>query len=153
MPWNPTLNDDLAGTFTDDHRGIDAVWAEIEAAVDEGSEGLDALRERVRSFVAHMNRHLAMEEEVLFPAFERATGMVNGPTQVMRMEHEQMRSVLVQIEDHAKRGDFGGALDHGDTLHMLIQQHNMKEEGMLYRMAAAHLSWPDLKGQLKSYVG
>jgi len=152
MTWTPTLTDDLAGTFTEDHRGIDALWADLEAAVDSGSESNAALVERARAYVAHMNRHLAMEEEVLFPAFEHATGIVMGPTRVMRMEHDQMRVVLGQIIDHAERGDFDGMLDHGDTLHMLIQQHNAKEEGMLYPMSAAHLSWAELVPKLKSYM-
>ena len=32
-------------------------------------------------------------------------------------------------------GDTEEALDLGDTLLMVIQQHNVKEEGMLYPMA------------------
>ncbi len=152
MSWTPRFTDDLVGTLTDDHRGIDALWAELEAAVDRGSETNAALVERARSFVGHMNRHLAMEEEVLFPAFEEATGIVMGPTRVMRLEHDQMRAILSQITDHAERGAFDEMLDYGDTLHMLIQQHNAKEEGMLYPMSAAHLSWPPLAEKMKRYV-
>ena len=41
-----------------------------------------------------MLRHFEMEEAVLFPAFEEATGMTQGPTMVMHAEHVQMKGVL-----------------------------------------------------------
>lgn len=41
---------------------------------------------------------------MLFPAFEAATGMTGGgPTQVMRMEHQQMRGAPTQMAVAAKR--------------------------------------------------
>ena len=50
-------------------------------------------------------------------------------------------------------GDLEGALDLGDTLLMLIQQHNVKEEGMLYPMAENMLSteWGEMAAQLEKY--
>jgi hemerythrin-like domain-containing protein len=92
-----------------------------------------------------------MEEEVLFPAFEAATGMTDsGPTFVMRMEHDQMRGLLDQMGAALERGDQNALLDQGDTLLMLIQQHNQKEEGMLYPMSERALAseWPALHERL-----
>ncbi|MDC0358952.1 hemerythrin domain-containing protein, partial [Oligoflexia bacterium] len=102
-----------------------------------------------------MRRHFAMEEEVLFPAFENASGMSQGgPTFVMRMEHDQMRGVLDQMGTLMAAGNFEDVKDQGDTLLMLIQQHNIKEEGMLYPMCDEHLEqiWPQLKADLKALV-
>lgn len=130
--------DDIKGYFTADHRRCDDLWSAVEAAADGGS--VDPARAAWSAFSHAMLRHLSMEEEVLFPAFEEATGMRGGPTAVMRMEHTQMRQVLGQIGLAADQGDLQGMLDHGDTLMMLIQQHNVKEEGMLYPMASQALA-------------
>jgi hemerythrin-like domain-containing protein len=50
-------------------------------------------------------------------------------------------------------GDAQEALDIGDTLLMLIQQHNVKEEGMLYPMAENMLAqeWAELAVRLAQY--
>ncbi len=142
-------NAGLLDTFAGDHRHCDALWASVEEAGNTGDNTATAAA--WKTFEAAMKRHFAMEEEALFPAFERATGMVGmGPTVVMRAEHEQMRGVLTTMAGCAGAGDFEGLLDHGDTLLMLIQQHNVKEEGILYPMADQHLQsvWPELKEQL-----
>jgi hemerythrin-like domain-containing protein len=137
--------------FTEDHHRCDALWAELEAA----SSADDRALELWRSFEQAMRRHFAMEEEVLFPAIERATGMHGpGPTMVMRNEHAQMRAMLDQMGEAASSGDVRGLLDHGDTLLMLIQQHNLKEEGILYRLADDALgpAWDEIQARLASYA-
>ena len=98
-----------------------------------------------------MRAHLEMEEQVLFPAFDAAAGMSGGgPTMVMRSEHDQMRDVLRRMGDSAAVGEHDELLDHGDTLLMLVGQHNIKEEQMLYPMAADMLGpdWPALRARL-----
>jgi len=135
----------LQAFFTHDHRQCDALWAAVE-----GLDGRDlpAARAALAQFDAAMRRHLAWEEDTLFPAFETATGMRQGPTTVMRMEHAQMRGVLDQM---ARASDWQEVLDQGDTLMMLIGQHNAKEEGMLYPMCQAHLAghWPELRTRVR----
>jgi len=134
----------LAQWFVGDHHDCDARWVRVEAAVDDGD--VPVALEAFASFNKAMKRHFSWEEQVLFPAFEQATGMVQGPTQVMRMEHEQMRGVLRTMEDAALDEDLDALVEHGDTLLMFIQQHNQKEEGMLYPMAdrAVGPQWPAL---------
>ncbi len=137
--------------FTADHRACDRLWAEVEGAVDAGDA--TAMNDAWKAFDHATRRHLTMEEEVLFPAFEQATGMVGGPTHVMRMEHEQMRGLLDQMGAHAEAGAFQDLVDHGDTLLMLTQQHNQKEEAMLYPMTTRVLSgqWSTLLERLTTY--
>lgn len=120
----------LVAFFTEDHRAIDRVWAEVEAAADF-AEAADA----ASRFDAALRRHLAWEEDVLFPTFEDATGHHGfGPTEIMRGEHGQMRAVLEEMARCVAEGNRTGLEEQGDTLMMLIQQHNAKEEGMLYPM-------------------
>jgi len=142
----------LAGFFTQDHHDCDARWADVEALLD--SEDPALATQAWQTFENGMRRHFAMEEDVLFPAFESRSGMGGGgPTAMMRMEHQQMRGLLDQISASIDAAEFEDALDVGDTLLMLIQQHNIKEEGMLYPMAQNMLSgqWAELAGRLEKY--
>jgi hemerythrin-like domain-containing protein len=136
--------------FSADHRACDALWAKVEAAGEAGDRG--AMREAFAAFDRSMRRHFDMEEQVLFPAFERVTGMTMGPTQVMRSEHAQMRGLLDQMAA-ALDGDPEAVLDQGDTLLMLVQQHNRKEEGVLYPMCDARLGgeWASVAAALARY--
>ena len=142
------LSDGLITYFSDDHRECDELWAAVEGAVTSADKAKAAAAWPV--FSQRLLKHLKMEEEVLFPAFEAATGMKGGPTAVMRNEHTQMRGVLAEMERRVASGDLDGLLDQGDTLLMLIQQHNAKEEGMLYPMAEQVLGqhWNELSAKL-----
>jgi len=142
----------LAGFFTQDHHDCDAHWADVEALLD-GEDPAQATQ-AWQTFENSMRRHFAMEEDVLFPAFESRSGMGGGgPTAMMRMEHQRMRGLLDQLSAMIGAAEFEDALDVGDTLLMLIQQHNIKEEGMLYPMAQNMLSgeWAELASQLEKY--
>jgi len=141
----------LVDYFTRGHRDIDARWVEVEAAADRAD--LEAVGTAWRGFEALLREHLEMEEQVLFPAFEHATGMAAGPTQVMRGEHAQMRGLLDQMGGTLRAGDVQELVDQGDTLLMLIQQHNSKEEGMLYPMSERALAgeWPKLETELAGW--
>ena len=81
-----------------------------------------------------------MEETVLFPTFEEISDMRQGPTQVMRMEHQQMRNLLARMSEAVSSGDQEEILEVGETMMILMQQRNVKEEGILYPMADQHLA-------------
>lgn len=115
-----------------DHRACDELFAAAEDAAAKND--WDRARDLFGRFQSATLHHFRMEEEVLFPAFETRTGMSMGPTQVMRGEHVQMRDLMQQIADAARAGDANGFLGHSETLNMLMQQHNMKEENVLYPM-------------------
>src|SRR5512139_363294 len=116
-----------------DHRACDDLFAFAEAAVAQKNWG--SARSLFERFQAAMAHHLAMEEEVLFPAFEARTGMRGGPTGGMRTEHQQMRGLLQDMERAVIDANFNGFLGLSETLNMLMQQHNLKEENMLYPMS------------------
>ena len=139
--------------LTGDHRHCDELLTVAESAVDAG-DWPDA-EQKTRAFLMAMENHLRMEEEVMFPAFEQASGMTQGPTMVMRREHDQMRALFAQIEDALQRHDEDDFLGSTETLLILIQQHNMKEEGMLYPMADEQLGGraEQVLGEIKAAAG
>ena len=105
------------------------------------------------AFVHAMELHLAREEEVLFPAIEAATGMRGGPTAVMRLEHNQMRELLAQMKPALEGHNDTKFLGLSETLMILIQQHNLKEEQILYPMADQVLSSqkPDIVNRIQAH--
>lgn len=120
----------LTDFLTAEHRVCDALYAKAENAANDGDRAV--ARAAYAEFEAAMARHLSIEESVLFPEFEARSGMADGPTAVMRMEHEQIRAMMTQMRQALESGELDDFLGFTETLNILIQQHNMKEEQMLY---------------------
>lgn len=124
--------------LSNDHRACDALFASAESAAAQ-KNWVDA-RALFDQFKTAMIHHLSMEETVLFPAFETRIGNTMGPTQIMRMEHEQIRGLVQSMADAVEARDMEGYLGLSETLNILMQQHNVKEETMLYPMSDKVLS-------------
>lgn len=122
----------------DDHRHCDDFFAAAEQAVERGD--LAAAAAAFGQFRDALLRHFAAEEQTLFPAFEARTGMRMGPTRMMCLEHEQMRGLVELAVDALESGNSTDFLDQAETLLIMMQQHNMKEENVLYPMCDQHLA-------------
>ena len=120
------------------HGQCDQLYADGENSLldEQVEEGVG----QIITFLSKMEQLFLMEETVLFPTFEDISGMRQGPTQVMRMEHQQIRNLLARMSDAVTRMDRDEILEVGETLLILMQQHNMKEEGILYPMVDQHLA-------------
>lgn len=119
----------LAEYMSTDHKDCDEAFALAEeAALDSQWESAEAA---FNAFRHDMERHFRMEEEVLFPALLEAGGPA-GPVQVMRMEHAQMNELIAQMTgavNDRNSQEYGGL---SETLLIVMQQHNLKEEQILY---------------------
>jgi hemerythrin-like domain-containing protein len=124
---------DITHYLTADHSHCDDLFAEAENAV--ASADWQSGQTDFQAFEAATLHHFAREEAVLFPAFEDRTGMSHGPTEVMRGEHVEMRETLQAMGDAIAKRDTDAYLGLAETLLMLIRQHNLKEEQILYPMA------------------
>lgn len=124
--------------MTEDHRHCDDLFAEAEQAVSK--KNMELALVAFGRFRSSMLAHFDSEEKTLFPTFEAKTGMRMGPTQVMRMEHEQLRGLLDDAMKALQKADVDDYLGQADTLVIMMQQHNMKEENMLYPMCDQHLT-------------
>ncbi len=138
----------IAHFMTDEHRECDRLFAEAEAAVAAGD--WDEASARFDRFADLTLLHLRREEEVLFPEFEAQTGMTDGPTVVMRMEHDQMRALIDTMRQALTDRDPDAFLGDAETFMILTQQHDMKEEQVLYPMSDQALSDADtVLGKMK----
>ncbi|MDT8445612.1 MAG: hemerythrin domain-containing protein [bacterium] len=129
-----------------DHQRCDHLFAEAEDALDAGGGAGE-----LSAFLGAMACHFDMEETILFPVFEDKTGMKGmGPTEVMRQEHQQMRQLLAQMQSSLDQGDTQAALRPAETLMILMQQHNLKEENILYPMLDQQLAKDEMIPQLEA---
>lgn len=128
----------IAEYMTTKHRECDDYFSEAETAVSKNDWSL-ALG-KWQGFAEELSEHFEQEEGTLFPEFEQATGMTTGPTHVMRMEHQQMRALVQSLESALAAKAQEEYLGLSETLMVMMQQHNMKEEMMLYPMMTQNIS-------------
>jgi hemerythrin-like domain-containing protein len=140
----------ISNFLSTDHKCCDTLFAAAESAVTSGE--WDVATPEFDRFREAMLHHFAMEEEVMFPALEARTGMKQGPTAVMRSEHRQMTELFNRMSDAITRKDVNTYLGDADTLLIIMQQHNIKEEQMLYQMADSVLAneMDELVGRMRA---
>lgn len=139
----------LAAFMTADHKACDDKFVAAEQAAygnnwHEAASAFNAFRE-------HMIHHFRMEETQLFPALLTAGGP-NGPVQMMTMEHAQMSGLLDNMAAVLAHQDAQGYSGLSETLLTVLQQHNLKEEQILYPIAERLLSaeWEALRSRMQS---
>lgn len=114
-----------------DHKRLDVIFNAVLEAVKTGqwTEAASSWAE----FSLGLKRHIKIEEELLFPAFEEKTGMTDaGPTFVMKMEHTDIKELIDKITAAAAGKDSEGISNATYTLANILADHNMKEEHILY---------------------
>ncbi len=124
--------------MSEDHKRCDDMF--VEAQTHAARKDWAAAREYTDLFTRNVLLHFNHEESVLFPAFEQQTGMIHGPTEVMREEHQTMRELFDDLRQAAAKESASGFLGVAESLFIFMQQHNMKEENVLYPMMDQQLS-------------
>ena len=119
-----------------DHRRLDGLMQDCCARAE--ARDMEAAGRLFAEFRTGLMRHIKIEEGLVFPEFEAATGLsrTQGPTGVMRFEHEEIIRLLNLMRDlftwtHPDQDEFERL--HG-TLMALLHEHNAKEERILYPM-------------------
>jgi hemerythrin-like domain-containing protein len=112
-----------------DHARLDDLFDDASSEVGAGD--FARARARFASFADGLERHIAMEERVLFPLFDARAGMP-GPTLVMRREHRQIEQLLALAAAALAVGDGATYAAEAASLAAILQAHNMKEERILY---------------------
>ena len=144
--------ENIKDLMAENHRACDEFFAAVEQAIADGA--WEKAGQAFALFQNAMHKHFEAEESILFPAFEERTGMRMGPTQVMRGEHAQINGLIAATEAALAARDVDEYSGNAKTLLIMTQQHNMKEEGILYPMCDQHLMFqmdtllPQLKGEI-----
>lgn len=126
--------DGLAAALTKEHREIDCGIEEFLAGADAG----EVRDEPLRNALSALRRHIYLEETFLFPPL-RAAGLMM-PIMVMLREHGALWSAMDQIETGLPAAADGSAdsaalFDQCRALLALLDQHNTKEEPVIYPRA------------------
>ena len=83
-------------------------------------------------FKIGLQRHVLWEEDVLFPLWEKKTGMTEGgPTFVMRRDHREIGDCLEAIHRKVEAQDPESDQEEQALLD-LLERHNATEEQVLY---------------------
>lgn len=117
----------ISAFFAKDHDEIDSILARVDFR--DPAAGLPVLKE----FDYRLERHIIWEETVLFPAAGRAEPtLARGPIPVMLQEHVQIRTAKAKVMELMEKGDGVGALARIQEMILVLSDHNMKEENILY---------------------
>ena len=131
-------------TMAIDHKRCDDLFAQAEALA--AARSWEDAQNMFGQFLNAMNLHFDHEEHVLFPAFELASGSNSGPTVMMRHEHQNMRELMDDMQQALADENRDRYLGLSETLLIFMQQHNLKEEQILYPMIDHHCA--DQRDQL-----
>lgn len=130
--------------ITDALLGEHGVFYLLFQDLEQALPALDAplaLQNRVAALAFALESHARLEDELLFTALEPHLGAQGGPLAVMRMEHEQITTLLGSIQSTSE-------LERARTLtaQMIAVSHGhfQKEEQVLFPMARQFLSAEEL---------
>ena len=119
----------ITAYYEQDHDRLDELFKTFQTS--KRSDFAKA-KEAFREFKVGLQRHIVWEEELLFPMWEEKTGMIeDGPTPVMRFEHEQIKQLLDAIHRKVESQDLNSGQEE-QALVNLLSSHNRKEERALY---------------------
>lgn len=117
--------------YTEDHQHLDDLFHEFQRLkfIDRWKA-----EQAFHEFKTGLERHIVWEEEILFPAFEgKLNHLQDGPTTVMRLEHQEIRNHLEAVAQKIAEENFE-TKDDELALETILCPHNHKEEGILYPM-------------------
>ena len=119
----------ISTMFDEDHDRLDELFKSFHTL--KRTDFAKATR-AFEDFKIGLQRHMVWEEDVLFPLWEKKTGMTEGgPTFVMRQEHREIGESLDAIERKVQAQN--SESDHEEEAFVdLLERHNMTEEEALY---------------------
>lgn len=119
----------ISTIFDEDHERLDALFKAYQTLK---RTDFPKAKSAFLEFKAGLQRHVAWEEDVMFPLWEKKSGMTGGgPTIVMRLEHKEIGDCLESI--HRKVQAQNPESDREEQILLdLLDRHNMSEEEVLY---------------------
>ena len=132
----------IISTLTTDHRNVDTLFKQFEAADRDDHEELAHLRDLI---VEQLSIHANIEEQTLYPAIrEAASGSTDDVLESLE-EHHAVKVVLAELERMSPKAERFRA-----KMQVVIDnvRHHVEEEegdGGLFAVAREHLKQPQLE--------
>lgn len=120
------------------HRHCDDLFSQVEISVTR-KEWAQA-EEKFQQFDHALKRHLEMEETILFPVFKRTMHNSAVPIGMLQLDHQHIRMMAGRLYESLCRCDPVDFMIHTETFTILMQEHSIKEEDMLYPLLDRILS-------------
>jgi len=128
-----------ARVLEEHHQLLDELLATVRAA--SADKAFAAARGALDWFRVELDRHVRVEEQLMFPLFDGVMGRSEGPTGFRCAEHRQINALLDRIA-----ASLAQDRDSGDELAELValfETHNRKEEQMFYPLIHRRLADSD----------
>jgi hemerythrin superfamily protein len=123
---------DAIALLTDDHRKVEALFAQFEGESDPVRR-----RDVGDRIITELTVHTEAEETHFYPAARDATPGAAGMTDEAQKEHDQVKQVIHQVE--AMQPEDSGYMPAMQRIKQLVQHHVQEEEGELFPAVAAAL--------------
>ncbi len=120
---------EIADFYGHDHDLLDEYFQKFKQLK---ATDFDQAKEYFKKFKFGLKRHIAWEEEILFPLFDEKFGS-NGcsPTVQMKEEHRKIEKALENLHEKIRVRDIQSVSQEND-LYILLREHNDKEEMIVY---------------------
>lgn len=115
-----------------DHRKYDALLSECEMAA-EMADWKGAI-DLFNKFVAELKLHMQMEDEVLYPFFEKEVSGASEKIEVLAEEHDEIVRLLRDLVSVIKAKNIEHFLESLLPLHEVMNEHNEHEESVFLNM-------------------
>jgi iron-sulfur cluster repair protein YtfE (RIC family) len=115
-----------------EHARCDALFNQVKLSLEDGQ--WPAADRAFACFREALERHLLIEERIVFPAYEKAVHQLATATAAMRTEHLRLRAIAQRLADAIRKRQPSEVNSHIDILTDVAEQHHYTEENMIYPM-------------------
>lgn len=117
-----------------DHSLYEELLSKCQDAAE--TEDWEAVELTFNELITHLKRHMALEEEVLFPAFESIPHAPQGPIAALREEHSKIINLIQDLLKVIKTRNPEHVLKRLTHLENRMINHHEKEEDFFLPMAS-----------------
>ncbi len=115
-----------------DHNKYDAILTECEMAA-EMADWKDAIR-LFNDFISKLKLHMQLEDEVLYPLFEKNEDDPNDEIPLLHEEHDNIVRLLRDLVCIIKTKNIDHFIESLSPLHKALNEHNAHEEDVFQRL-------------------
>lgn len=116
-----------------DHVEYEAFLLDCQEAVEQ--EDWKTAKKLFKELVSRIKIHMLIEEEILYPAYEKAMNAPQGPTRALREEHDEIYRLLRDLSHVIKANNSDLFLESLLPLEKVMMKHHEKEEEIFLPMA------------------